>query len=93
MKKNRDTLAPQTIAAQAAHQIDDGKGGLVPAIHPSSTYVRDENYELIDSRHAYGRDENPDFVVAEKVLAELEGGPAALLFSAGTSAAMAAALP
>ncbi len=62
---------------------------LTPTIHPSSTYVRDENYQLIDSRHSYGRAENPGYVVAENILAELEGGPAALLFSSGSAAAMA----
>ncbi len=88
MGTDRD-LAPETKSAQALHQIDSSTGGLSPAIHPASTYVRDENYELIDARHSYGRDENPDFIVAEKVLAELEGGSAALLFSSGMAAAMA----
>ena len=85
-KKN---LAPETISAQASHQFDAMTGALTPAIHPSSTYVRDENYQLIDSRHSYGRAENPGYVVAENTLAELEGGPAALLFSSGSAAAMA----
>ena len=85
-KKN---LAPETISAQASHQFDAMTGALTPAIHPSSTYVRDENYQLIDSRHSYGRAENPGYVVAENILAELEGGPAALLFSSGSAAAMA----
>ncbi len=88
MSKKSD-LAPETVSAQALHQIDSSTGGLIPAIQPSSTYVRDENYQLINARHSYGRDENPGFTVAEKVLAELEGGPAALLFSSGTAAAMA----
>ena len=61
----------------------------MPAIHPSSTFVRDQNYQLINDRHSYGRDENPGYAVAEKVLAELEGAPAALLFSSGMAAAMA----
>ena len=75
MGKEKD-LSPETISAQALHQIDAIKGGLTPAIYPSSTYVRDENYQLINAQHSYGRAENPGFVVAEKVLAELEGGPA-----------------
>ena len=86
---NKSHLAPETISAQALRQIDSMTGGLSPAIYPSTTYVRDENYQLIDARHSYGRDENPGFAVAEKVLAELEGGSAALLFSSGMAAAMA----
>jgi cystathionine gamma-synthase len=86
---NKSDLAPETVSAQALHQIDSSTGGLIPAIYPSSTYVRDENYQLVDARHSYGRDENPSFTIAERVLAELEGGPAALLFSSGTAAAMA----
>jgi cystathionine gamma-synthase len=82
-------LSPETISAQALHHIDSMTGALSPAIHPSSTYVRDENYQLINARHSYGRDENPGYVIAEKVLAELEGAPAALLFSSGMAAAMA----
>ena len=82
-------LSPETINAQALHQIDAMTGGITPAIHPSSTFLRDENYQLINARHSYGRDENPGYAVAEKVLAELEGAPAALLFSSGMAAAMA----
>ena len=87
--RNQRKLAPETLNAQALRQIDAGTGGLTPAIFPSTTYVRDENYALIDPQHSYGRDENPGFVVAEQVLARLEGGEAALLFSSGMSAAMA----
>ena len=86
---NTGKLAPETLNAQALRQIDAQTGGLTPGIFPSTTYVRDGDYELIDPRHSYGRDENPGFVVAEKVLTELEGGAAGLLFSSGMSAAMA----
>jgi cystathionine gamma-synthase len=85
----RKNLSAETINAQALHQIDAMTGGITPAIHPSSTFLRDENYQLINARHSYGRDENPGYVVAERVLAELEGAPAALLFSSGMAAAMA----
>ena len=85
-KKN---LSPETISAQALRQIDTMTGGITPAIHPSSTYLRDENYQLINAQHSYGRDENPGYAVAENVLAELEGAPAARLFSSGMAAAMA----
>ena len=87
---NNGRLAPETLNAQALCQIDAGTGGLTPAIFPSTTYVRDkDDYALLDPRHSYGRDENPGFVVAEQVLARLEGGKAGLLFSSGMSAAMA----
>ena len=87
--RNHSDFAPETLNAQALRQIDAATGGLTPAIFPSTTYVRDENYALLDPQHSYGRDENPGFVVAEQVLARLEGGEAALLFSSGMSAAMA----
>ena len=89
MRHHRN-LTPETLNAQALRQIDAGTGGLTPAIFPSTTYVRDkEDYALLDPGHSYGRDENPGFVVAEQVLARLEGGEAGLLFSSGMSAAMA----
>ena len=86
---NGDRLAPETLNAQALRQIESTTGGLTPGIFPSTTYVRDGDYELIDPGHSYGRDENPGYVVAENVLAELEGGAAGRLFSSGMSAAMA----
>jgi len=85
----KNELAPETISAQALHQIDSATGGVTPAIHLSSTFVRDENYQLLVPGHSYGRDENPTYVVAETVLRELEGAAAALLFSSGMAAAMA----
>ena len=86
---NKKKLSPETLNVQALHHVDAATGGLSPAIYPSSTYIRDENYELINARHSYGRAENPGYDVAEKVLAELEVAPAALLFSSGMAAAMA----
>ena len=86
--RNKNELAPETISAQALHQIDSATGGVNPAIHLSSTFVRDENYELLVPEHSYGRDENPSYIVAETVLRELEGAAAALLFSSGMAAAM-----
>ena len=82
-------LSRETLNAQALHHIDASTGALSPAIHPSSTFARDEDYQLINARHSYGRAENPGYDVTEKLLAELEGGAEALLFSSGTAAAMA----
>ena len=88
MRKNSG-LTPETISVQAMHQIDAATGGISPAVHLSSTFLRDENYQLLVPGHSYARDENPNYVVAETVLCELEGAAAALLFSSGMAAAMA----
>ncbi|MFQ5547750.1 MAG: trans-sulfuration enzyme family protein [Woeseia sp.] len=87
--RQKNELAPETISAQALHQIDSATGGITPAVHPSTTFLRDENYDLLVPAHSYGRDEDPSYIVAETVLRELEGAAAALLFSSGMAAAMA----
>ena len=87
--RNDSGLSPETRNAQALGQIDAMTGGVTPAIQPSATFLRDENYQLIDAKRSYGRAENPGFDVAENMLAELEGGAAALLFSSGMAAAAA----
>ena len=86
---SKSRLSPETRNAQALGQVDALTGGITPAIQPSTTFLRDENYQLVNARHSYGRAENPGFDIAESVLAELEGGAAALLFSSGMSAATA----
>jgi cystathionine gamma-synthase len=86
---HKSDLAPETRTAQAMHHVDTATGGVAPPIQPSTTYVRDENYQLMVPAHSYGRDENPSFLLAEKMLAELEGATSALLFSSGMAAAMA----
>lgn len=79
---------PATILAQALGTIDEATGGLVPALQPSSTFLRDP-----DNRYRrgfdYGRDANPVVRQVEAVVAALEGGAAALAFSSGMAAATA----
>lgn len=58
MGKEKD-LAPETRSAQALRQIDTMTGGLSPAIHPSSTYLRDENYQLIEHRYSIEGESSP----------------------------------
>lgn len=82
-------LAPETYVAHGMQQPDPITGSVIPPIHPSTTFARDENYELLAAAHSYARDENPTYVVAESMLAQLEGGAAAMLFSSGMSAAVA----
>jgi cystathionine gamma-synthase len=56
---------------------------------PSTTFARDENYELISPLHSYGRDQNPTYLVTERMLSRMEGGQGSLLFSSGMAAAAA----
>ena len=84
------TVAPETLAAQAAAP-DGATGAVIPPVHFSTTFARDTNYQPINDRHVYIRDQNPTFETAENLLAELEGGSDALLFSSGMTAGMAVA--
>jgi len=81
-------MRPETLAAQALHTIDEATGAVVPPIHLATTYARDADYGTRGP--IYTRDDNPTPVVAERVIAALEGGAAALTFSSGMAAATAA---
>ena len=41
---NRE-LRPETIAAHVLQAIDPATGAVVPPLHLSTTYARDENYQ------------------------------------------------
>lgn len=84
-----DHLSPDTLLAQAMHYLDPVDGGIVPGVQMATTYARNEDYELRAPGISYGRDKNPTYLVAERVLAELEGAAGALLFSSGLAAAAA----
>ncbi|WP_282609697.1 PLP-dependent aspartate aminotransferase family protein [Pelagibius sp. Alg239-R121] len=84
-----DTRRPATLAAQTLHSIDPATGGVVPVIQPSTTFVRDRDYQpLVDGR-IYARDHAPNPEQAEALLTRLEGGTDALLFASGMAAAAA----
>jgi cystathionine gamma-synthase len=78
-------LKPETLAARAGGFVDPMTGAIVPPIQPSTTYARNDEYVHIGGR-SYSRDENPGYDQAEAVLARLEGGEGALLFSSGMGA-------
>ena len=71
----------ETLLAQGGHFIDPETGAVVPPIHPSTTYARDERYELIG--YEYSRSGNPTCAQVEDVLARLEGAEEALVFASG----------
>ena len=82
-------MKPETQVAQALHAIDAETRAIVPPIHLSTTYARDDAYQLVDNRD-YQRDKGPTPAHAERVLAALEGGHAAMLFASGMAAATTA---
>ena len=81
--------SPETLAAQALHAVDAATGAVVPPIHPSTTYARDAAYALLGGAE-YTRDDNPGYRLPEALLARLEGGADARLFSSGMAAATTA---
>jgi cystathionine gamma-synthase len=81
-------MKPETFAAQGGHTIDPVTGALVPPIHTSTTFARRPDYQLYGSA-LYARDEAPTFQPAEQLLAHLEGGAEALIFSSGMAASAA----
>ncbi len=46
---NKNDLAADTITAQALHHIDSSTGAIALSIQPSSTFDRNEDYQLIES--------------------------------------------
>jgi cystathionine gamma-synthase len=79
----------RTMAAQAMGKTDPLTKAIVPPIHVSTTYVRDED-NAYSSGFVYGRPDNETVQDAEAVLAMLEEAKAgALLFGSGMAAATA----
>lgn len=74
-----------TILAQAGHYVDEATGAVTPPIHPSTTFARDENYQLI-STYNYSRYQNPTYDQVELLAATLDHGAEAKVFSSGMAA-------
>ncbi len=83
----RDWL-PDTKAAQALGWIEETSGAVVMPIHPATTYLRDPDNRYRRGRE-YARADNPSFDQPEALLAALEQGEDALVFSSGMAAAVA----
>ena len=82
----------ETIAAQAAHQIDAATGAVAPPIYLSTTFERDPDGEY-SRGFVYSRSDNPNRRALEQCLAMLEGGEAgnaeAAAFGSGSAATAA----
>jgi len=81
-------LPPETLAAQALGWIDPATKAIVPPLHLSSTFVRDEDNQYRSGR-GYIRADNPSFDQVEALLTALEGGTGSLVFGSGMAAATA----
>ena len=82
----KSNLHPATIAAQAAGAVDPASGGVVPPVQFATTYLRDENYELVNPENVYLRSHNENTRVAERILNALEGAEETLIFPSGMAA-------
>jgi len=87
-----DGAAPRrtvrTLAVQTPGGVDTPANGLVSPIDFSTAYMRDEQNSY-PSEYVYGRSDNATLRQAEALMASLEGGSAAMLFTSGTASAMA----
>ena len=81
---------PATIAAHAAGVTDPQSGGVVPALQPSTTFLRDEAYNLLRPDNIYSRPDSDNLRQAEEVLRQLEAAEETLLFPSGMAAIAAA---
>ena len=81
-------VKPESIAAQALGWVDEKTRAITPAIHVSSTYLRDPDNQYRSGR-VYARADNPAFDQAEAVMTQLEEGAQAALFASGMAAATA----
>lgn len=75
-----DTLISETLGA-----IEDPSGALVPAIQPSTTFERGPDHELLGA-FSYRRNASPTIAAAESVLAAIDGGVGAQVFTSGMAA-------
>ena len=81
-------MKPRTVCAQGAGSHDAEYGGVVPGVYPSTNYRRGADGTTPEG-DVYSRDDNPTYLPAERLIAQLEGGEQALLFSSGMAAVAA----
>lgn len=80
-----DEHSIDSLLAQAGAFIDETTGAVVPPIHPSTTFARNKDYELMGD-HKYSRYSSPTCNQVEQLIAKLDNGAAAMLFASGMAA-------
>lgn len=90
MAKHPNTVnAAETDIVQGLHTTEPQTGAVMPPIYPATTFARGPDNALINDAHIYTRDQNPTYRLPESMLARLENGNDALLFSSGMAAGCA----
>lgn len=84
-------LHADSLLAHGGGGFDAATGAVTPPIPTSTTFVRDEAYELVSDTHLYSRDHNDLFRKVEGLIARLEDGAEARLFASGMAAIAAIA--
>jgi cystathionine gamma-synthase len=79
-------VKPASAAAQALGWVDEKTRAISPPLHTATTYLRDPDNQYRSGR-AYIRADNPAYDQTEALLAHLEHGAGAMLFSSGMAAA------
>ena len=82
------TVKPESLAAQSLGWVDPITKAISPAIHASTTFIRDADNQYRNGR-SYARADNPAFDQAEQLIAQLERGAQGALFASGMAAATA----
>lgn len=77
---------PRTRIAHALAGFDAATGALAPPLHLATTFARDQAYRLRSDENNYIRYASPTVDLAERAIADLEGGCSALLFASGLAA-------
>jgi cystathionine gamma-synthase len=83
---NKKNLHTDSLLAHGGGGFDPATGAVVPAIPTATTFVRDENYDLVSPGHLYSRDDNELFRKTEKLIATLESAVDSRLFASGMAA-------
>ncbi len=76
----------ETLAVHAGLEPDPATGAVVPPIHLSTTFEREEDGSFPHG-HVYTRTSNPNRAALEEALSGLENGATAAAFSSGSAAA------
>ncbi len=82
---SKKVYSSRTMAVQAGHYLDPNTGAVIPPIHTSTTYARDNAYKPLYTS-TYSRYGNPTYDQLETVLAKLDNGKDAQVFASGMAA-------